>query len=999
LFSSFKSNKILSEISFFINKTINMKKVILLLAISSLLSTLLFAQSSPEGMNYQAVARNSKGEILANQPIALKVALFSMQSSGKNVYYNEVHDVVTSATGVFSLVVGKGNKESGVYENIPWALENVWMEVSIKSKGQADFAVISNSKLLAVPYAYHALTAEKITGENVANAGNPSQSWLLFGNRESNPNEDKLGTTDSVDLVIVTNNLERLRIYANGDIFMRRSLRIGANLTVDSSAYLNKLGGATINYGPFTVDRQSPTLLSGKLTVDKETDLNSSLNVDGITDLNSRLNVNNNSASVLTGTLRVDGITDLNNALNVNNVSPTVLTGTLRVDKDASFVEKIKVLSEYQTDTSGLNPSGSLQVGGGAYIKKNLYIGGIAKFGGPAAFGGAVTITDASESFSTSTGALIIPYGGVGIGKRLNVGGGVLLGSTLGVTGATALSNTLGVTGAATLSSTLRVTGATTLSSTLGVTGATTLSSTLGVLGATNLSSTLGVLGAANFSSTLGVLGATSLGSTLAVTGATTLNSSLNVTGNTTLNKLNTNGQLSVTANPGGGLQSQFNDYPLQVQGSNQGIAIRVNGSRANANNFISFWDGTNMRGRIEGETAGELANNPDYKRDLKALELDVLMSQISYATGIISVGVAAADVVAAASSSTGCVGLGACVTAPVPSLIIAAGINFIAVSADFIAVGHGLDKALAAKNEYVTAKNNEVGVTYQSGAGDYAEWIPKANPAETFLPGQIVGLKNGLISKNLEGAGKLFAISTNPIVLGNMPKAGNESGYEKVAFMGQVPVYVVGHVNAGDYILPSGLNNGLGIAVSPSKMKVEDYANIVGVAWSASTGGTYSLVNVAIGLNEGDISKVVIEQSKEIKELKTRINETNAVLAKLIPGFKEAAGIKESDIVANPVVINNYHTEKKNLTLNTSGADDIVYFEVKRNQVLEMIDMADNIAKESESDNKGYVNPFWKQMRTDPSFKEAFTKLMLTKFKNAMHTHKAADKVYLGGK
>jgi hypothetical protein len=434
----------------------------------------------------------------------------------------------------------------------------------------------------------------------------------------------------------------------------------------------------------------------------------------------------------------------------------------------------------------------------------------------------------------------------------------------------------------------------------------------------------------------------------------------------------------------------------LQVQGSNQGIAIRVNGSRTNANNFISFWDGTNMRGRIEGETAGELAANPDYKRDLKALNVAVTMSSISYATSAISVGFAAVDVVAAASSSTPCVGLGACVTAPVPSLIIAAGIKFIAASADFLAVAYGLDVALAAKNEYVTAKNSEVGVTYQSSAGDYAEWIPKANPAETFLPGHIVGLKSGFISKNLEGAGKLFVISTNPIVLGNMPKVGNEKAYEKVAFMGQVPVYVVGNVQAGDYILPSGLNNGLGIAVSPSKMKVEDYANIVGVAWSASTGGSYSLINVAIGLNEGDISKVVIEQNKEIKALKSQISETNSILARLVPGFKEAAGLKESDMVSAPVAINDFHSENDNWQVKTAGANDIVYFEVKREQVLEMIYMADNIAKESESDNKGYVNPFWKQMRTDPSFKEAFVQLMQSKFKNAMHTHKAADKIYL---
>ena len=108
------------------------------------------------------------------------------------------------------------------------------------------------------------------------------------------------------------------------------------------------------------------------------------------------------------------------------------------------------------------------------------------------------------------------------------------------------------------------------------------------------------------------------------------------------------------------------------------------------------------------------------------------------------------------------------------------------------------------------------------------------------------------------------------------MPVAGKESDYEKVAFMGQVPVHVLGKVNMGDYILPSGDNNGFGKAVSPAKMKSEDYDKIVGMAWSASNNDTYSQVNVAIGLNTGDISKVVAVQHKEIDELKQKMSETN---------------------------------------------------------------------------------------------------------------------------
>jgi len=549
-----------------------MKKVILLLAMSSLLSTMLLGQSIPEGMNYQAVARNSKGEILANQPIALKVILFSMQNSGKKEYYNEVHDVVTSPTGVFSLVIGKGTKESGVYESIPWSFENVWMEVAIKSKGQAGFAVISNSKLLAVPYAYHALTAERVTGVISDGAGGvPSQNWSLFGNSNSNPNEDKLGTTDSVDLVLVTNNQERLRIYANGDIFMKKSLRIGANLTVDSSAYLNKIGGSTINYGPFTVDRQSPTLLSGTLTVDQATDLNSTLNVDGPTDLNSRLNV--------------------------NNVSPTLLTGTLTVNKDGLFKEKVLLDNASHQATSPT--TGALVVNGGVGIGRNLFVGGTATFNGP------LVVTDPTQSTSTTTGAVIVT-GGVGIGKNTNIGG------DLTTTGITMLNNTLNV----------------------------------------NAGSSY----IANFT-----------------------------------NSSNSNGisiQIGTPASPA----------PTPTNG----------------NNFVTFRksDG-GVVGRIEGETIGDLVNNEDYQSQKKSLDLAVSMATIDVVTGGIEVIMAGVELVGAASSSTACAGLGVCVTAPVPSLIIAAGINLATSIANEISVAIGLDDAITQRNYFVNSSAANIGVTY----------------------------------------------------------------------------------------------------------------------------------------------------------------------------------------------------------------------------------------------------------------------------------------------
>ncbi len=896
-----------------------MKKLILFAAFSVFVTNVLFAQVVPEGMNYQAVARNLQGEILANQPVALKVSLISSGNNDRVVYYKEVHEVITSAAGVFSLVIGKGKSEMGDFSTIPWDKENVWMEVSIRGKGQSDFTNISNSKLLAVPYAFHSLSADKLTGELFRGnePGVPSQNWSLFGNSNSNANIDKLGTTDSIDLVMVTNNKERLRILANGNIAIKRSLSIGADLSVDSSVYLNKVSGSTINYGPFTVERQSPTLLSGTLTVDKETDLNSSLNVDGITDLNSKLNVNNNSPSVLTGTLRVDGVTDLNNDLNVNNIGSTVLSGTLRVDKDATLNEKLKVLSTYQTDTSGVTPSGSLQVGGGAYVGKNLYIGGIAKFGGPAAFGGKVTITDPSESTSPITGALMIPFGGLGVGKRLNVGGGVLLGSTLGVTGLTTLDDAT--------------------QSTLTTNGALILKGGAGIAKNVNI------------------------GGSLTTAGISTLNNTLNV-----------NASTPYVAN--------F----VNTTSSGNGISIKINATTpANANNFVTFRNSAGATvGRIEGETLSELVNNDDYKVEKKGLDLAVTMATIDVVTGGIDIAMAGVDLVGAASSSTVCAGLGVCVTAPVPSLIIAAGIKLAAAIANEISVAIGLSDAITQRNYFVNTSAANIGVTYQSGSGDYAEWLPKANNAERFKPGFIVGMKNGQISLNTAGTDKLFAISTKPIVLGNMPAEGKEDNYEKVAFMGQIPVHVVGKVNAGDYILPSGFNNGFGKAISPQNMKVTDYAKIVGMAWSTSLNEGYNLVNVAIGLNAGDISKVVAEQGKEISELKTALNEVKSLIAKITSG-------------SLPVAVTESPTKVATVNSNTTGhvdflqqtESDIVYFKITTAQTTEMLSGAQRLMVERGVDVS--THPFWSRINSDPGYKNTVMEQMKSAFEKGMHTHK----------
>ncbi len=914
-----------------------MKKIYFILCFQIALLATGYAQAIPKGMNYQAVARNLRGEIISNQKVSLKINLFGNENLQRSNHYSEIHEVTTNEFGLFNLVIGEGSKEQGEYGLVPWNSENIWLEVAIKDKGQSGFAMVSSSKLQAVPYAIHAGTANALSKKTETKTssfappepGVVSDSWSVFGNAQTdasgNPYRvNSLGTTDFVDLIMITDNIERLRILSTGDIITKLNFEVGKDLTIGENLFVvqttmigdslevkknvlfNTTGGGTINYGPFTVSNASPTLLKGKLTVDQATDLNATLNVDGNTDINARLFVNNMSPVHLSGTLQVDSTTNLNDALTVTNMSPTVFSGTLLVDSCATFNDKVLITSQFSTDTSGLFPSGSLQVGGGAYIKENLYVGGVAKFGGPVAFAGAVSIQDVTQSTSTTTGALKV-FGGVGIGLNLNVGGAARFGLMTTIKDTTESVDTL--------------------------------------------SGALKVRGGVGIGLNLNVGGAVFIGNALSVTGTTTLNNTLNVIS-------------------GGYFAAHFTNTT-----NNHGISIQINTAAPGwANNYIEFRRvGGGVVGRIEGENQSEFTSNPNYIRQVALLNSNITFSEIAVATATIYLASAIAGVVAAATSFTPCAGLGFCVTSPLISFIVKAAL-------EVAARGVGLGLAVAQliknkdrKNDYINYKASHVGVTYESGAGDYAEWLPKNDPEESFLPGYIVGLKNGKISKNTDETGKLMVISSKPIILGNTPVKGKEKTYEKVAFMGQVPVHVLGKVNIGDYILPSGNNDGLGRAVTATEMKAEDYTNMVGVAWSSSENDSYNEINVAIGLNDADINKVVVEQKEMIQSLKTKFSQSNVLLAKLVPGYQELVRINNSEGIEQPLKAGSHIDYAGKLTDMNFTSSKGNFSEISNEQVDEMMSLAEKTYLEKGGSIEG--NPFWSQLKTEPGFKTEFYK------------------------
>lgn len=169
-------------------------------------------------------------------------------------------------------------------------------------------------------------------------------------------------------------------------------------------------------------------------------------------------------------------------------------------------------------------------------------------------------------------------------------------------------------------------------------------------------------------------------------------------------------------------------------------------------------------------------------------------------------------------------------------------------------------------------------GVTYKSGSADFAEWLPRVNPDEVLEEGDVVGLFHGKVSRATRSADRMMVISSRPIVLGNTPSESTEHLHARVAFLGQVRVKVLGLTDVGDYILASGRDDGIGIAVKPDEVRFEDLARIVGRAWDSSDDPTVKLIRTVVGLEAGTpatarLVELIQEQRRTIVTLGNSLN------------------------------------------------------------------------------------------------------------------------------
>ena len=143
-----------------------------------------FAQV-PEGFNYQAVVRNSSGEIITNTNVAFRISILQGSETGPSVYV-ETHSAKTNNFGLVNLIIGMGNVKEGVFMPGGWGVATNYIKVEFDPNGGTAFTHLGTSLLLSVPYAFHAQTvAEDAVNDADADPNNEIQELQLSGTQLS----------------------------------------------------------------------------------------------------------------------------------------------------------------------------------------------------------------------------------------------------------------------------------------------------------------------------------------------------------------------------------------------------------------------------------------------------------------------------------------------------------------------------------------------------------------------------------------------------------------------------------------------------------------------------------------------------------------------------------------------------------------------------------------------------------------------------------------------
>ena len=138
-----------------------------------------FAQT-PEGINYQAVIRNTSGALVTNANMAIRIQIKQNSATG-TVVYAERQSVLSSQYGLVNFVIGQGTVLSGTFANINWSTGNYWVSLGVDFSNGTNYVDYGSQRLMSVPYAMYAKTAGAQLNQWRYGSGVPAGTLGVFG--------------------------------------------------------------------------------------------------------------------------------------------------------------------------------------------------------------------------------------------------------------------------------------------------------------------------------------------------------------------------------------------------------------------------------------------------------------------------------------------------------------------------------------------------------------------------------------------------------------------------------------------------------------------------------------------------------------------------------------------------------------------------------------------------------------------------------------------------
>jgi len=134
-----------------------MNKIVSLIAVLTLMGFAAMAQV-PQSIPYQAVARNTAGNLIANQNVSLRFSIHD-STAGGTIIFQETQSVTTNVLGLFSVNIGAGTPVVGTFSTINWGTNSKFTQVEIDPTGGANYIDMGTQQMMSVPYSIYSKNA------------------------------------------------------------------------------------------------------------------------------------------------------------------------------------------------------------------------------------------------------------------------------------------------------------------------------------------------------------------------------------------------------------------------------------------------------------------------------------------------------------------------------------------------------------------------------------------------------------------------------------------------------------------------------------------------------------------------------------------------------------------------------------------------------------------------------------------------------------------------